>query len=70
MNSQEKIVEMFDKIAPSYDLANRVLSFGIDKSWRKKAVDFVLKKFSNQKISIVDMACGTGDMIEIGRAHV
>ncbi len=63
MNSQEKIVEMFDKIAPSYDLANRVLSFGIDKSWRKKAVDFVLKKFSNQKISIVDMACGTGDMI-------
>ncbi|MDO2409429.1 bifunctional demethylmenaquinone methyltransferase/2-methoxy-6-polyprenyl-1,4-benzoquinol methylase UbiE [Campylobacter magnus] len=70
MNSQEKIVEMFDKIAPSYDLANRVLSFGIDKSWRKKAVDFVLKKFSNQTISIVDMACGTGDMIALwqGRA--
>lgn len=70
MNSQEKIVEMFDKIAPSYDLANRVLSFGIDKSWRKKAVDFVLKKFSNQKISVVDMACGTGDMIALwqGRA--
>lgn len=65
MNKQEKIVEMFNKIAPSYDLANRILSFGIDKSWRKTAVDFVLKKYSNRKINVVDMACGTGDMIKL-----
>lgn len=65
MNKQEKIVQMFNKIAPSYDLANRILSFGIDKSWRKEAVDFVLHKYSNQKINIVDMACGTGDMISL-----
>ena len=65
MNKQEKIVEMFNEIAPSYDLANRILSFGIDKSWRKSAVDFVLKKYSNRKISVVDVACGTGDMIKL-----
>lgn len=69
MAKQEKIIEMFDQIAPSYDLANRVLSFGIDKKWRKYAVDFVLKKYSNQKINIVDMACGTGDMIALWLAR-
>lgn len=65
MEKQEQIVKMFDKIAPSYDLANRILSFGIDKMWRKYAVDFVLKNFPKRKLNIVDMACGTGDMIEL-----
>lgn len=63
MQKQEKIIQMFDTIAPSYDLANRVLSFGIDKKWRRYAVDFVFKKFSKQSVSVIDMACGTGDMI-------
>lgn len=65
MQKQEEIVKMFDKIAPSYDLANRILSFGIDKFWRKFAVDFVLKNFPKRKLNIVDMACGTGDMIAL-----
>ena len=45
---QEKIVNMFDEIASTYDLANRVLSFGIDVVWRKrgcdKAYEFLGKK--------------------------
>ena len=63
MEKQEKIVEMFNEIAPTYDKANRVISFGVDVSWRKKAVRAVLKKFKNQNIKIVDVACGTGDMM-------
>lgn len=37
MGKQEKIVSMFDEIAGTYDVANRVLSMGIDKTWRNKA---------------------------------
>jgi len=37
VQKQEKIVSMFDDIAPTYDTANRVMSMGVDISWRKKA---------------------------------
>jgi len=60
---QEKIVEIFNSISSSYDLVNRVVSFGIDKKWREIAIDEVLKLHKPNKI--LDIACGTGDMIEI-----
>ncbi len=61
---QEKIVEMFDDIASTYDLANRVLSFGIDKQWRKKGCDKAYEILGKQAIGqIVDVACGTGDLL-------
>lgn len=61
---QEKIVDMFNDIAPTYDRANRILSMGIDIKWRQKACDLTYKNY-NQKIvpKIVDVACGTGDMM-------
>jgi ubiquinone/menaquinone biosynthesis C-methylase UbiE len=34
----DKIAGMFDAIAPRYDLLNRVLSAGIDRRWRKRAI--------------------------------
>jgi len=56
---------MFDDIAKTYDVANRVLSFGIDKSWRKEACNLTYDKLGTMKIdSILDVACGTGDMCE------
>ncbi len=65
MDKQKKIVSMFDEIAPTYDVANRVLSFGVDKSWRKKACDKSYKFYGKKDIDLIaDVACGTGDMCE------
>lgn len=65
MQKQEKIVDMFNDIAPTYDKANRILSFGIDIIWRKDACKFLLEKYKNKEVSIADIACGTGDMMGI-----
>lgn len=61
-NSQEakgkQVERMFDSIAHSYDLLNHTLSLGIDKHWRKAAIDS-LRPFQPQRI--LDVATGTGD---------
>ncbi|MBW6489275.1 bifunctional demethylmenaquinone methyltransferase/2-methoxy-6-polyprenyl-1,4-benzoquinol methylase UbiE [Sulfurimonas sp.] len=65
MEKQEKIVSMFDDIAPTYDTANRVMSMGVDKSWRRKACDLAYEFYAQNSIEkIVDVACGTGDMMD------
>ena len=62
---QEKIVSMFDEIASTYDVTNRILSMGIDKSWRKKACDKTLELLDrNEDLTVLDVACGTGDMLQ------
>lgn len=59
------IRDMFDKIAPRYDLLNRLLSLGIDRRWRRFAVR-QLDIPKNGKV--LDIATGTGDVaLEIGR---
>jgi demethylmenaquinone methyltransferase/2-methoxy-6-polyprenyl-1,4-benzoquinol methylase len=55
----ERIQEMFDSIAHRYDFLNRVLSFGIDRRWRRFAVKQI--KFSASG-RILDVATGTGDV--------
>jgi demethylmenaquinone methyltransferase/2-methoxy-6-polyprenyl-1,4-benzoquinol methylase len=61
----EKIQQMFGTIAPRYDFLNRMLSFGIDRRWRKKAVR-LLKYRDGARI--LDVATGTGDVaLEIAR---
>jgi len=62
----EMIQQMFSAIAPRYDLLNRLLSFGIDRRWRKKAVR--LLKYSKWG-RILDVATGTGDVaLEIAKS--
>jgi len=64
MDRQTKIVEMFDAIAQKYDLANRVLSFGSDIAWRKKACQRTFGYYNQRTVGrITDVACGTGDML-------
>ena len=65
MSKQEQIVKMFDSIASRYDFVNRVLTFGIDKKWRQIAIKKTLEVINKPEVKILDVACGTGDMIEI-----
>lgn len=58
LSKKEQVAAMFNNIAPKYDLLNTILSFGIHKSWRKKAIGFLQNK--NPK-TILDVATGTGD---------
>jgi len=51
--------EMFDAIAPRYDLVNRVMTFGMDVGWRRKTVSSL--GLSPGAI-VLDVACGTGDL--------
>jgi demethylmenaquinone methyltransferase / 2-methoxy-6-polyprenyl-1,4-benzoquinol methylase len=61
----EKIQQMFGTIAPRYDFLNRLLSFGIDRRWRKKAVQLLRYQDGSR---ILDVATGTGDVaLEIAR---
>ena len=58
---KKKFVEkMFDDISPHYDILNRILSFGIDKYWRKKLIKSMNIQMGQ---SILDIATGTGDVI-------
>jgi demethylmenaquinone methyltransferase/2-methoxy-6-polyprenyl-1,4-benzoquinol methylase len=51
--------EMFDSIAPRYDLLNRLLSLRQDVVWRKKMVSSMALP---DKGRVLDVACGTGDV--------
>lgn len=58
-SKSEQIKTMFDNIAPAYDFMNRAMTFGIDRCWRRKAVDMLSKKMPKE---ILDVATGTGDL--------
>ena len=58
-SKRERVEDMFDRIAPKYDLLNKVLSMGVDKGWRKKMVA-ELKKL--QPDTLLDIATGTADV--------
>ncbi|MFC7775290.1 bifunctional demethylmenaquinone methyltransferase/2-methoxy-6-polyprenyl-1,4-benzoquinol methylase UbiE [Flavobacterium sp. GCM10027622] len=56
---KEQVAQMFDTISSEYDNLNRVISFGVDVSWRKKMVKMIASK---QPKTILDVATGTGDL--------
>ncbi len=58
-SKKEQVRSMFDRIAPRNDLLNRLLSFGIDRIWRRNVVK-LLKGL--QAPMILDVATGTGDL--------
>jgi len=54
-----QIEDMFDNIAPSYDLLNHLFTLGIDRGWRTKMIKMLS---SGQPKIILDVATGTGDV--------
>jgi demethylmenaquinone methyltransferase/2-methoxy-6-polyprenyl-1,4-benzoquinol methylase len=52
---------MFDRIAPRYDRVNRVISLGQDCRWRRRSVAALGLP---QGATVLDLACGTGDLCE------
>ena len=63
-DKRRRVREMFAAIAPSYDLNNRLHSLGVDQRWRRRAVKLSQLKAIDR---VVDVACGTGDLIEAFR---
>lgn len=58
--SAEENRAMFDRIAKNYDAANRAISMGLDKGWRRRAVER-LKPFRGGRY--LDVGTGTGDLV-------
>ena len=54
-----RIAGMFDSIAPRYDLLNHVLSAGMDRGWRDRAVDALALHDHSR---VLDLCTGTGDL--------
>jgi demethylmenaquinone methyltransferase / 2-methoxy-6-polyprenyl-1,4-benzoquinol methylase len=54
----ENVRAMFDRIAPVYDVMNRVMTVGLDLRWRRLAARAVVQPGDR----VLDAACGTGDL--------
>ncbi|MXY71919.1 MAG: ubiquinone/menaquinone biosynthesis methyltransferase [Dehalococcoidia bacterium] len=55
---------MFDRIAPSYDRMNRIITLGFDQRWRRSLIDALGVDGSD---TVLDLACGTGDFAVMAR---
>jgi len=56
---QQAVREMFDAIAPRYDMVNRIMTFRLDVSWRRKTVRSLALPAGS---TVIDLASGTGDL--------
>jgi demethylmenaquinone methyltransferase / 2-methoxy-6-polyprenyl-1,4-benzoquinol methylase len=58
----EGVRAMFDRIAPVYDLMNRVMTVGLDGRWRRATAESVVRPGDR----VLDACCGTGDLALAG----
>jgi demethylmenaquinone methyltransferase / 2-methoxy-6-polyprenyl-1,4-benzoquinol methylase len=59
-----RVRSMFDAIAPRYDLVNRLMTFGLDQSWRRQTITALALPADSL---LLDLACGTGDLSRLAR---
>lgn len=57
---------MFDRIAPSYDRMNRIITLGFDQRWRRSLIEALGVSGDD---TVLDLACGTGDFAIMARAR-
>jgi len=58
----EHVREIFNSIAPSYDLLNHLLSMGLDRHWWARAARTFQATLKDPGAHVLDLCCGTGDM--------
>lgn len=59
LSKKSQVADMFDRIAVQYDFLNHLLSLGIDRRWRKRAIKELAR---SQPRNLLDLATGTGDL--------
>ncbi|HKS66967.1 MAG TPA: ubiquinone/menaquinone biosynthesis methyltransferase [Candidatus Acidoferrales bacterium] len=57
-----RVQEMFACITPRYDLLNHLLSFSLDRLWRRRTASRLLPILRRPEARILDVCCGTGDL--------
>ena len=63
---REFVRDLFDRIAPRYDLVNRLMTLGMDRAWRRATVE-AARVAADERV--LDLACGTGDLAALCRAR-
>lgn len=59
--------DMFGRVAPRYDLLNRLLSFNIDQGWRRHTTRRLREVLERPQSRVLDLCCGTGDLLKMLR---
>jgi demethylmenaquinone methyltransferase / 2-methoxy-6-polyprenyl-1,4-benzoquinol methylase len=57
-----RVRDMFTRIAPRYDLLNHLLSFSLDKVWRRSTAKHFVTILRRPEARVLDVCCGTGDL--------
>ena len=80
LKQRDRVRHMFDRIAPTYDKLNHMLSLGIDRRWRRKAINALAERLSSPslrgsqrgsgQLTILDIATGTGDFAMLLAKHL
>ncbi|HXU21514.1 MAG TPA: bifunctional demethylmenaquinone methyltransferase/2-methoxy-6-polyprenyl-1,4-benzoquinol methylase UbiE [Verrucomicrobiae bacterium] len=57
-----RVRDMFTRIAPGYDFLNHLLSFSLDKVWRRRTAKRFVNILQHPEARVLDVCCGTGDL--------
>jgi demethylmenaquinone methyltransferase / 2-methoxy-6-polyprenyl-1,4-benzoquinol methylase len=57
-----RVRDMFTRIAPRYDFLNHLLSFSLDRVWRRRTARHFQQILSRPEARVLDLCCGTGDL--------
>lgn len=57
-----RVQEMFARIAPRYDFLNHLLSFSLDRVWRRRTARHFVQILRRPDACVLDICCGTGDL--------